>query len=183
MSALPFDAYSEPEKPKPEPVAAVAYRGRMVRREGARYATYRPENHEWRDWLCDRDKDGRLVGKDPMTIPPEILAASGHPDPSPAGVKAVVSRLKRMQNPDLEAGGELPFETPTRLTNIREKVCTPCSSDNLAEVRRCAIYDCPAWAFRMGHNPHNPRRGQNAGIDPFADRRGKTTEGQPPDSP
>ena len=45
------------------------------------------------------------------------------------------------------------------LTDIRDAVCAPCSDDNLAEVRRCATYDCPAWAFRMGRNPHNPRRG------------------------
>jgi hypothetical protein len=27
----------------------------MVRRDGERYATYQPENHQWQDWLCDRD--------------------------------------------------------------------------------------------------------------------------------
>jgi hypothetical protein len=29
------------------------------------------------------------------------------------------------------------------------------------EVRRCAIIDCPLWPYRMGKNPHNPKRGAN----------------------
>ena len=58
-----------------------------------------------------------------------------------------------------DASGWFIRRQPERLTEIREAVCVPCSGGNLAEVRRCAIYDCPAWAFRVGHNPHNPRRG------------------------
>jgi len=139
----------------------------MVRREGERHAGYQPENHEWRDVLCDRDDNGRLVGKDPMTLPLDVLSASGHPR---AFVSNVVFRLRVMHG---VAEGEArhdgflglqPKDFPKRLTTIRETVCMPCSSDNKAEVRRCPIYDCPAWPFRMGRNPHNPRRGRN----PFA---------------
>ena len=42
-----------------------------------------------------------------------------------------------------------------------------CSFDQPSEVRRYAVYDCPAWPLRMGRNPHNPARGRNAGVDPF----------------
>ena len=101
-----------------------------------------------------------------MAIPLDILTAAGHPYPRDAGVVSVVSRLKAMQgvNGHKEAAGMgLPFPVPTRYTNVRD-YCIECSSGNKAEVRRCAIYDCPAWAFRMGRNPHNPRRGKN----PFA---------------
>lgn len=31
------------------------------------------------DWLCDRDRNGNLVGRDPMTIPLDVLTAGGHP--------------------------------------------------------------------------------------------------------
>jgi hypothetical protein len=50
------------------------------------------------------------------------------------------------------------------LTEIRETVCMACSSSNKAEIRRCGIYNCPAWPFRLGRNPHNPQRGKT----PFA---------------
>lgn len=166
----------------PEPVKPVAHRGRMVprvdgtirKRDGTEVPRtvmgYQPENHEWRDQLCDRDADGRLIGKDPMTIPLDVLAASGHPYPRKAGVADVVSRLKVMQGVERNREGAdmgLPFPTPTRFTNVRD-YCIACSSGNLAEVRRCPIYDCPAWPYRMGHNPHNPARGRNAGINPFS---------------
>jgi len=32
--------------------------------------------------------------------------------------------------------------------------CLECSGDNMAEVKRCEIIDCPLWPFRMGHNPN-----------------------------
>jgi hypothetical protein len=128
---------------------------------------YRPENWEFRDELCERDKNGRLAGKDPMELPLAVLTAAGHPQ---ARVRDVVLRLRVMHGVDVGEArhdgflGLQPSEFPKRLTEIREKVCKPCSSANMAEVRRCGIYDCPAWAYRMGHNPHNPRRG----VNPFA---------------
>ena len=49
-----------------------------------------------------------------------------------------------------------------RLTNLRERVCLgQCRPGDIAEVRRCAIIDCPVWPYRMGKNPHNPQRGRN----------------------
>ena len=54
---------------------------------------YEPENHAWCDWLCDRDRNGRLVGKDSMTIPLDVLSASGHPY---ARAAAVILRLRVM---------------------------------------------------------------------------------------
>ena len=34
-----------------------------------------------------------------------------------------------------------------------------------AEVRRCATVDCPFWPYRMGRNPHNPRRGERPSFE------------------
>ena len=155
------------------PLKPVAHRGRMIAASGRRHV-YQPENHEWRDRLCDRDSDGKLIGKDPMDIPLDVLMASGHPQ-TRAGV--VVLRLREMHGVDI---GEMrhdgflglqPSDFPKRLTTIRDRVCNACCDGNKAEIRRCAIYDCPAWPFRMGRNPHNPARGKNAGIDPFKNHR------------
>ena len=142
----------------PEAVGPVAYRGRMTK------TGYQPENHEWRDWLCDRDESGRLIGKDPMTLPLDVLTASGHPRTS---ARSVVFRLRVMQGQDIGEMRDdpLPLPTPHKLRKEVRLYCLGCCNGNDAEVRRCAIYDCPAWAFRMGRNPHNPKRG----INPFAD--------------
>jgi hypothetical protein len=139
----------------PEPVEPVAYRGKMVKKPDERFAGYQPENHEWRDWLCDRDLNGRLVGKDPMTISLDVLTASGHPR---TAVRDVNHRLRIMQGIDTGEMRDSSFGA-SRLTKIREQICMPCSSEQFSEVRRCTIYDCPAWPYRMGHNPHNPQRG------------------------
>jgi hypothetical protein len=143
------------------PVEPVAYRGKMLS------TGYQPENHEWRDLLCNRDELGNLVGKDPMTIPLDVLTASGHPR---ASVRSIVFRLRVMQGMDTGEmrHDDLPFPTPRKLKGDVRQYCLECCGENTAEVRRCALYDCPAWPFRMGHNPHNPRRG----VNPFA----KTTQ-------
>lgn len=132
----------------------VAYRGRMTK------VGYQPENYQWRDVLCDRDSNGRLVGKDPMEIAVEVLTAAGH---GPSRVRGVNQRLAIMSGTDSgEARGDGP--RASSLTKIREEVCVGCSADRLSEVRRCGIFDCPAWPYRMGRNPHNPRRGVNPFI-------------------
>ncbi|WP_158665345.1 hypothetical protein [Sinorhizobium fredii] len=143
----------------------VAHRGKMVLNPGDRFRTYQPENHEWRDQLCDKDQHGRLIGKNPMDIPLDVLTAAGHPQ---ASVRDVKQRLRIMHGVDQGEARHDAFcaSNPDRLTDIRDKICLPCSSDSPAEVRRCAIYDCPAWQYRMGRNPHNPRRGKN----PFTSR-------------
>jgi hypothetical protein len=40
---------------------------------------------------------------------------------------------------------------------------------NAAETRRCTTIHCPFWPYRMGTNPHNPRRGVNpfSNVIPF----------------
>src|SRR5262245_28386883 len=83
---------------KPEPVPAVAYRGHMVPLPGYAGRTgYQPENHRWRDILCDCDEDGRLIGRDPMAIEPATLTASGFP---PSSARQVVQRLRHMHGVD-----------------------------------------------------------------------------------
>lgn len=151
----------------PKPVGPVAYRGKMTK------AGWQPENHEWRDELCDtvvvsswtNPETGKtrtvtkLVGKDPMTLSLDVLSAAGHPQ---TRASALVFRLRIMQGQDTGEMRDdpLPFPAPRRLTEVRD-YCLGCSNGSVYEVRRCPIYDCPAWAFRMGHNPHNPRRGVN----------------------
>jgi len=98
-----------------------------------------------------------------MDIPLDVLSAAGHPQ---TRVSALIFRLRVMHGVvEGEARGDGFLERqsqdfPKRLTEVRDVVCMPCSGDSFAEIRRCAIYDCPAWAFRMGRNPHNPKRGQ-----------------------
>ena len=45
-----FAGYVEPDRPRPTPVGPVAYRGRMVLKEGTRHRVCRPENWQWRAW-------------------------------------------------------------------------------------------------------------------------------------
>jgi len=40
----------------------------------------------------------------------------------------------------------------TPLKAIRKK-CLDCCADSPAEVRRCEIFGCPLWEYRMGHRP------------------------------
>lgn len=49
-------------------------------------------------------------------------------------------------------------ESSKRLTPIQaiRSKCRNCSADQLAEVRRCRIKDCPLWQFRMGCRPPKP---------------------------
>jgi hypothetical protein len=124
----------------PEPMEQpVALRGTMTE------TGWRPENARWRDHLMGIDEDGYLAGKDPMTIPVEILQAAGHP---PRTAKAVFSAW----------GGCLADNPPKGAKGVRQH-CLECSS-SIAEVRRCRIYNCPAWPYRMGHSPHDSRRGK-----------------------
>jgi hypothetical protein len=95
----------------PPPVPPVAYRGRMVPQPGSRHRGYQAENHEWRDWLCDRDSNGNLVGKDPMTIPLDVLTASGHPY---ARAAAVIYRLRIMHGVDTGEARHDGFLGPQR---------------------------------------------------------------------
>jgi len=128
------------EKILPSPMDRnVSYKGRMV--DGG----YEPENHEW-DQVLTETVNGKRIGRDPMEIDPEILTAAGHAPRRTTTIGAAI---------------DMPVEDHIKkYRNIREH-CIQCSSGNKAEVRRCAIYDCAAWPYRMGKNPHNPRRGKN----------------------
>ena len=127
----------------------VALRGKMTA-DG-----YRPENWAWVDHLTKPDdetgrvySDGtpRRIGRDPMSIPLEVLTGSGH---GPRGTRRIVSAL----------GDEVVAIDCHRHKDLRQH-CLLCA-ENAAEVRRCANINCPFWPYRMGRNPHNPKRGHN----------------------
>jgi hypothetical protein len=111
---------------------------------------YEPENvAHWSD--LTEQSNGRAVGRDPMTLPTDVLTSAGH---GPRRTEAIVSALGDIALVDgLKGYGDL------------RRQCLSCA-ENAAEVRRCIIIDCAAWPYRMGRNPHNPRRGSN----PFARR-------------
>ena len=109
---------------------------------------YLPEN----DASFDTLTEGR-VGRDPMTIPPEVLTASGHP---PTRTSRLVARLS--------ATLEEPLSDGIREYRDLRRHCLACAA-NSAEVRRCAIINCPLWPYRMGRNPHNPKRGTNPFVE------------------
>lgn len=119
----------------------VAGQGRMTP------AGYRPANAE-----SYADLVGSGGGRDPLALPPSVLERAGHMRDCARGV---VQRYNRAY--------DTAHDTAARLTQLRDSLCMPCRQDNRAEVRRCRIIDCPAWPYRMGKNPHNPRRGK----DPF----------------
>ena len=124
---------------------------------------YVPENDAWFDHLTKPDDEtrrtdskGRLrrIGRDPMSIPLDTLTASGHP---PRRTSSVVAALRKALDLDLSGYALREYRDLRRY-------CLDCA-ENSAEVRRCAIIDCPLWCFRMGRNPHNKKRGRN----PFAE--------------
>lgn len=109
---------------------------------------YRPENADHMSVLT-KVVEGCRIGRDPMTIPTETLTAAGH------GRRSTASIVSAMGEVDLVDGLK-------RYKDLRRH-CLSCA-ENSAEVRRCAIIDCPIWPYRAGRNPHNPARGRN----PFA---------------
>ena len=104
---------------------------------------YQPEYDEYFDVLT-KVQDGRVVGRDPMTIPLDLLVASGHPA---RRTRSVVAAM-----------GDVSLVDGLRRHKDLRRQCMFCA-ENAAEVRRCAIIDCPIWPYRTGRNPHNPRRG------------------------
>ena len=136
----------------------VAFRGRMT------VDGYQPENHEWLDHLTvpgervGSDGQPRPAGRDPMVIPVEVLTAAGHP---PRSTKVLINAIKSLRGGRSE-DGDVVDPGIRRHKHIRSH-CLECAADK-TEVRYCAVIDCPFWPYRMGRNPHNPRRG----INPFA---------------
>ena len=133
------DASHRSPRAMPRPVSL---KGRMTP------TGYEPENCDWLDFLT-HVVDGHRVGRDPLTIEPEVLTAAGH---GPRRTRNIVGAL----------GDEPIGHSIVRHKDLR-KHCRSCA-ENKAEVRCCAIIDCPLWPYRTGRNPHNPKRGRN----PFA---------------
>jgi hypothetical protein len=104
---------------------------------------YRMENYSWFPWLTRRVGD-RLEGRDPKSIPANILSGSGHPPRSATNrIRAYLRWLDVERDPKRDKG----------LKRLRE-LCLSCAN-TAREVRVCACIDCPLWAHRMGTNPHN----------------------------
>ena len=134
---------------------AEAWRSRLAGKMSA--DGYVPENAAWLDVLTKPDdetgrtrSDGRLrrIGRDPMSIPLDVLTASGYP---PRRTSSVVAALTKALELDLSSYAMREYRDLRRY-------CLDCA-ENSAEVRRCAIINCPFWPYRMGRNPHNPQRG------------------------
>jgi hypothetical protein len=143
----PADEDGASSCPAPRPLERpVSLKGRMT--EDGKL----PENWEWWDELTTPSRKGgrRRYGRNPMSIPPEVLTAAGHP---PRRTRAILSAL-----------GDEPIIHEIRGYKDLRQHCLACSSGSKAAVRCCAIIDCPLWPYRMGRNPHNKRRGRN----PFA---------------
>jgi hypothetical protein len=104
-----------------------------------------PENSQWRDQLLHVDEDGCLAGRNPMDVPVEVLNASGHPH--------------RTAQQVFSAWGGCLVDNPVRGPKGVREHCLACA-ESQTEVRRCPIYNCPCWPYRMGRNPHDERRGQ-----------------------
>lgn len=136
---------------------------------------YQPENYAWLPILTYPDERlgwRRRAGRDPMTLPRDMLCASGHP---PHRTGALVSALS---NPRGVAGHDGDGDPVERLREVRgygdiRAYCDECAESAYLR-RKCAIINCPFWAYRMGRNPHNPRRG----IQPiFAPVRAENRQG------
>jgi hypothetical protein len=137
-SARPSEAKSEPPlRPFTRPVCLA---GRMTSKG------YQPQNWEWLNTLSEIDDKSRRVGRDPMSIPPQVLTAAGH---GPRRTKNIIKAL----------GDEPVDPSIIRHKHLRQH-CLSCAATP-GQVRRCAIIDCPLWPYRMGRNPHHPQRGCN----------------------
>ena len=113
------------------------------------------ENHDWLPYLCD-DKGKHCVGRDPLTIPTEILTLAGHPRRRTRDLIAAFNNATGGENLGLE-----------RVSGYRAigGWCLRCLDGNAPQVRRCSTINCPFWPHRLGRNPHNPKRGTNPFID------------------
>jgi hypothetical protein len=122
-----------------------------LQRKSVADGTIQEENHEWLPFLADGAVK-HCVGKDPMTIPLEVLTASGHPR---RWTRRLVDAFAKGAGVDCLGHDEIK-----EYADIRRLACLPCLDGNDAEVRRCSTINCPFWPYRMGRNPHNPQRGK-----------------------
>ena len=95
---------------------------------------YRPENADYIEKLT-KVINGRRIGRDPFTISLDTLAAAGH---GPRRTSQIVA-----------AFGDVPLVDGIRRHKDLRRQCHACA-ENLAEVRRCAVIDCPIWPYRGG---------------------------------
>jgi hypothetical protein len=94
------------------------------------------ENEQWSPYLTNGLDGKKCVGRDPMTIPVEVLTASGHP---PRRTSALVAAFAKAD------GGDLVWRQDVReYRDIRRYVCLPCVGGNDAEVRRCTTINWKA---------------------------------------
>jgi hypothetical protein len=115
------------------PVAPVAHRCLVTGERG-----HQPENRAWRDVLCEK-RDGRLIGRNPLDLPLDQLAASGHPAATCAEVMVRLRIMHRVDRGEARGDGFLgldPAEMPRRLTAIRRTICEACSPGSDSDVRR-----------------------------------------------
>lgn len=151
---------------EPAPAAPVRLQGRMTPHG------YEAENEAWKVFLTQPDKrlgtrpDGspRLAGRDPLMLPLEILVKAGHPN---RRTSALVSALG---NPNGHRDGNEEGDPMGGLSAIRvcgdiPDYCNECAGGAFLR-RKCGVIDCPFWAYRMGRNPHNPRRGKRPTFSP-----------------
>lgn len=154
----------------PQSCRPVALRGHVVSDRGLHTSErasrgYVPENAAWLDLLTEPDpkrqrSDGkpRRNGRDPLVLPVDLLTASGHP-------RRQASKVLAAYRAGIQYGPEEGPQDIRTLKPLRQAICVECAG-NSAEIRRCAIINCPIWPYRLGRNPHNPRRG----INPFAEK-------------
>ena len=145
---------------EPDPAAPVRLQGRMTPNG------YKAENAAWLPFLTYPDKrlgtrpDGsiRRAGHDPMKLPLETLTKFGHPN---RRTSALVSALGNPNGLSIENADGDPMEALEAVRSYRDipAYCNGCAGDADSR-RRCAIINCPFWAFRTGKNPHSPRRGK-----------------------
>jgi len=82
-------------------------------------------------------------------------------EPSPIqgdGGNFIGKQVEKIRPEDLAALGHP--ESPTR--SIRLK-CLDCCCGDASEVRKCVMYDCPLWPFRMGRNPYRSAKAKARG--------------------
>lgn len=145
---------------EPAPVAPVRLLGVMTP------TGYQSENSAWKPFLTRPDKslgkraDGtfRFAGLNPMKLSTALLEKAGHPQRK---TEALVSALCNPSKKTAEYAEGDSIEVVERVKGYKDipAYCDECSGDRLSR-RKCAIINCPFWAYRMGKNPHSTRRGR-----------------------
>ena len=141
---IPLGEVGSPSCTGPRPLARpVSLKARMIRGRGCQ-----PENSEWMEVLTSPvENSRRRRARDPMLIRPEVLTSAGHP---PSRTREITSRL-----------GDEAIDPEIRGYRDLRRHCLDFCAEGTAEVRYCAVINCPLWPYRLGRNPHNRRRGKN----------------------